>query len=183
MHGDSLRVQVNGRTRLAAHIPPDSPRVWTAGQIALGDEVHGGGPWQGTIRYAQVSTRGYVVDYVHPGALSIPGYYLYFPDHIEPFPPTDWADWLTFPLQLPLFVPVGFLIVWARRPPIHPIPATLLAAGLIVPLAVGKLLFYGRHIAVAEVVTQTAGALLGALLAWRWARYRAPGPEAARPRT
>ena len=64
VHSDSIRVQINGWTRLAAHIPADSPRVWTAGQIALGDEVHGGGPWQGTIRYAQVSTRGHVVDYI-----------------------------------------------------------------------------------------------------------------------
>ena len=175
VHRDSIRVQVNGRTRLDAHIPADSPSVWTAGQIALGDEVHGGGPWPGTIRLAQVSTPSYAVDYVRPGALSIPAHFLYFPDHIEPFPPTDRADWLIIPLQSLLFVPVGFLIVWARRPPMRPIPATLLAAGLSVLLAAGKILFYGRHIAVADVVMQTAGALLGALLAWRWARHRAPG--------
>jgi hypothetical protein len=178
VHGDSLRAQVNGRTRLAARIPANSLRVWTAGQIALGDEIHGGGPWQGTIRYAQVSTQGHTVDYVHPGALSIPAHYLYFPDHIEPFPPTDWADWLTLGLHLLLFVPVGFLIVWARRSPIHPVPATLLAAGLIVILAAGKLLFHGRHIAVVDVVMQIAGALLGALLAWWWARYKARGTGA-----
>jgi hypothetical protein len=175
VHNDSIRVQVSGRTRLDARIPADSPSVWTAGQIALGGEVHGGGPWQGTIRYAQVSTPGYAVDYIQPGALSFPGHFLYFPDHIESFPPTDRADWLTFPLQSLLFVPVGFLIVWARRPPIRPIPATLLAAGLSMLLAAGKILFNRRHIAVADVVMQTAGALLGALLAWRRARHRAPG--------
>jgi len=175
VHGDSIRIQVNGRTRLGAHIPADSLSVWSAGQIALGDEVHGGGPWQGTIRLAQVSTPGYAVDYVRPGALSIPAHYLYFPDHIEPFPPVDSADWLSFALQSLLFVPVGFLIVWARRPPIRPVPATLLAAGLSVLLAAGKALFYQRHIAVADVVMQTAGTLLGVLLAWWWARHRAPG--------
>ena len=126
-----------------------------------------------TIAYARVSTRGYVVDYVRPGALSIPGHFLYFPDHVEPFPPADWEDWLTFALNLLLFVPVGFLIVWARRPSIPPVLATLLAAALVVPLAAGRLLFHGRHIAVAEVVMQTAGALLGALLAWWWARHHA----------
>jgi hypothetical protein len=175
---DSIRVQVDGRIRLAAQIPVDSLRVWTAGQIALGDEVHGGGPWQGIIRYAQVSTRAYAVDYLRPGALSIPAHYLYFPDHIEPFPPIDRGDWLIFPLQLPLFVPVGFLIVWARRPPMHPMTASLLAAGLIVLLTAGKLLFHERHIAVAEVVMQAAGALLGALLGWWWARHKARGPGA-----
>ena len=179
VHGDSLRVRVNGRTRLAARIPADSPRVWTAGQIALGDELHGGGPWQGTIRYAQVSTQGHAVDYINPGALSIPAQFLYFPDRIEPFPPAELADWLAFPLHLLLFVPVGFLIVWARRPPIHPVPATLLAAGIIVPLAAGRLLFYGRHIAVGDVVMQSVGALLGALLGWWWARH----PTASRGET
>src|SRR5436189_2535381 len=59
VHRDSVRIQVNGRTRLAARIPAVSTRVWSAGQVALGDEVHGGGPWPGTIRYAQVSTPGY----------------------------------------------------------------------------------------------------------------------------
>jgi hypothetical protein len=185
VHGDSLRVQVNGQTRLATRIPANALRVWTAGQIALGDELHGGGPWQGTIRYARVSTRGYVVDYVRPGALSIPGHFLYFPDHIEPFPPADWVTRLTFPLNLLLFVPVGFLIVWARRPPIHPFPAVLLAAGIIVPLSAGRLLFHGRHMAVAEVVMQAAGAVLGALLGWWWARHPAAscGESRSRART
>ena len=183
VHGESLRLQVNGQTRLAARIPADSLQVWTRGQIALGDEVHGGGPWQGTIRYAQVSTRGNAVDYVQPGALSIPRHFLYFPDHVEPFPPVGWEDWSTFALSLLLFVPVGFFIVWVRRPPIPPIPATFLAAGLIVPLAAGRLLFHGRHIAVGEVVMQTAGALVGALLAWWWARHHATSGEETTQRT
>jgi len=100
------------------------------------------------------------------------------PDHIEPCPPPSRADWLTFPLKLLLFVPVGFLLVWARRPPIRPIPATVLAAGLAVLLAAGKFLVYGRHMAVADIVMQTAGGLVGALLAWRWARRHTPGREA-----
>src|SRR5207247_3664068 len=169
---------VNGRTRLAARIPAVSTRVWSAGQVALGDEVHGGGPWPGTIRYAQVSTPGYAVDYVRPGALSIPGHYLYFPDHIEPFPPPSRADWLTFPLKLLLFVPVGFLLVWARRPPIRPIPATVLAAGLAVLLAAGKFLVYGRHMAVADIGLQTAAEMGGALLAWLSAPRPSLGREA-----
>jgi hypothetical protein len=181
VHGDSIRIRVNGQTRLAAHIPAGSPRVWSAGQIALGDEVHGGGPWQGTIRHAQVSTPGYAVDYLRPGALAIPRHFWYFPDHIEPFPPPSQTTWLTFPLKLLLFVAVGFLLVWARNPPIRPIPATLLAAGLAVLLAAGRFLFHGRHMAVADIVIQAAGGLLGALLAWRSARRHTPDRETTRP--
>jgi predicted Na+-dependent transporter len=81
-----------------------------------------------------------------------------------------------------VFALVGFLLVWARRPPIHPLPATMLGAGLAVLLAAGKFLFHGRHMAVADIVVETTGALLGALLAWQWARRHAPDQqEGARP--
>src|SRR5208282_3565985 len=39
-HG-SLRIDIDGRTRLAEHLAADSTSVWSPGQIALGDEVHG----------------------------------------------------------------------------------------------------------------------------------------------
>ena len=167
-----LRIDVDGTTRVTEHLPADSLRVWSAGQIVLGDEVHGGGPWQGEIRHAEVSTSGYEVDYVRPGALSIPGHYLYLPDHIPPLMPSGLGAWLIVLLHLLTFIPVGFLIVWARRPPLRPVPATLLATGLAVVLAAGKFLFHGRHMHVSHIVVQAIGALLGALLAWRLAHQR-----------
>ncbi len=169
---DDVRIVVDGTSRLTVHLPADSLRVWSAGHIVLGDEVHGGGPWQGEIRHAEVRTLSHEVDYVRRGALSIPGHYLYLPDHIAPFPPMSLEEWLIEVLHLLTFIPVGFVVVWARRPPLRPIPATLLATALAVVLAAGKFLFYGRHMAVADIVVQTAGALLGALLAWRLAHHR-----------
>jgi hypothetical protein len=170
-HGH-LRIDVGGRTRLIEHLPADSLGVWGQGQIALGDEVHGGGPWQGQVSLAQVRTPGRAVDYVRPGALSIPASYLYLPDHIEPFPPTDRDQWLTAFLDMLSFILLGFLIVLARRSPMRAIPATLLTAALAVALAAGKFLFHGRHTSVINVVMETAGGLLGALLAWRLAHAR-----------
>jgi VanZ family protein len=166
LRGD-LRIDVGGRTRLTEHLPAHSLQAWGQGQIALGDEVHGGGPWQGQIRLARVRSPGYAVDYVRPGALSIPVNYFYLTDHIEPFPPTGLKSWLTVFLHMLSFIPVGFLIVLARRPPVRPVPATLLATALAVVLAAGKFLFYGRHAAVADIVVESAGGLLGAVLAWR----------------
>ncbi|HWN01327.1 MAG TPA: hypothetical protein VNO54_30110 [Streptosporangiaceae bacterium] len=176
-HGH-LRIDVGGRTRLTEHLPADSLGVWGQGQIALGDEVHGGGPWQGQVRLAQVRTPGHAVDYVRPGALSIPASYFYLPDHIEPFPPNR-DQLLTVFLDMLSFILLGFLIVLARRPPMRPIPATLLALALAVALAAGKFLFHGRHTAVLNIVVEAAGGLLGALLAWRLAHARC---STARPR-
>ena len=75
-------------------------------------------------------------------------------------------------LHMLSFIPVGFLIVFARRPPVRPVAATLLAAALAVALAAGKFLFYGRHAAVADIVAQSTGGLLGAVLAWRLAHVK-----------
>jgi hypothetical protein len=169
-HGD-LRIDLDNRTRLSEHLPADSPRVWSQGQIALGDEVDGGGPWHGQVRLAQVRIPGNTVDYVRPGALAIPASYLYLPDHIEPFPPLP-GDAVTAFLDMLSFIPLGFLIVLARRPPIRPLPATLLAVALAVALAAGKFLFPGRHTAVLNIVLEAAGALLGVLLAWRLAHAK-----------
>ena len=168
-----ITIRVEGRRRLAERLPPDSLGVWGPGQIALGDEVHGGGPWQGRILHAEVRTSAHAVDYVQPGALSIPRSYLYLPDHVESFTPMDTEDWLHALLHLLSFIPVGFLIVLARRPPVRPVPATLIAAVLAVVLAGGKFLFHARHTSVADIVVQVAGALLGALLASRLARAHA----------
>jgi len=166
-----LRIDVDGTTRLSEHLPTDSLRVWSQGQIALGNEVNGGGPWLGQVRVAQVRTPGHTVDYVRPDALSIPASYPYLPDHIEGFPPTP-VELLTAFLDMLSFIALGFLVVLARRPPIRPVPATLLAAALAVALAAGKFFFHERHTAVLNIVMEATGALLGALLAWRLAHAR-----------
>jgi hypothetical protein len=134
-------------------------------------------PWQGQIRVAEVRTPGYAVDYVRPGALSIPTSYLSVPDRIEPFPPANARQWLLALVDLLTFIPVGFLIVWSRRPPMHPIPATLLAGALAVLLAAGKFLFSARHTSLANVLGQVIGALLGALLASWLARVGRAGRD------
>lgn len=166
----AFRIDVDDKTRLTEHLPDDSTRVWSLGQIVLGDEVHGGGPWQGQIRLARVRTLGYAVDYVRPGTLLIPASYLYLPDHIEPFPPMNRGQWMLAFLDMLSFIPVGFLIVLSRRPPMRPVPATLLAATLAVALAAGKFLFDARHTSLAILVMETVGGLLGALLA-SWLAY------------
>jgi VanZ family protein len=169
---DDLRVAVDGEARLTERVPTDSLQTWGPGQIALGDEVHGGDPWRGEVRRATVRTRGHAVDYVMPGALSIPRSYLYLPDHVEPFPPVNTEQWLTALLDMLSFVLLGVVLVLARTPPARPIPATFVAATLAVVLAAGKFLFLGRHTSVLNIALDVLGGLLGALLAWQMAMAR-----------
>jgi hypothetical protein len=169
---ENVRIEVNGRAWLTVHLPGDYPQSWGQGLIALGNEVHGGGSWQGEIRLAEVRTTGYAIDYVRPGALSMPQHFLYFPDHFEPFLPTDSGEWLTLLAELLSFVPVGFLIAWSRRPTGHGGSAILLAAGLAIVLGAGKFLFHARHLGVADLLMEVAGAVLGALLAAAASRRR-----------
>jgi hypothetical protein len=112
------------------------------------------------------------VNYIRPGALSIPRSYWYLSDHIEPFPPTQAGEWRLALLDLVTFIPAGFLLVWARRPPVHPVPATLFVAALAVALAAGTFLFHARHTSLANLLGQVIGGLLGALAAWQLARSR-----------
>src|SRR5205823_448168 len=123
---------------------------------------------------AEVRTPGYHVDYVRPGALSIPASYLYLPDHIQPFPPAGKLQWLIVFLDMLSFVPVGFLIVLARRPPVRPVIACLLGAGLVAVIAAGKFLFHARHTSPGIIAMELAGVIAGALIAWRWRRVRRP---------
>jgi hypothetical protein len=123
----------------------------------------------------------YAVDYLRPGALSIPETYLYLPDHIEPFPPAGLEDRLTDVLDVLSFIPVGFLIVLARRPPLPPVRAALLGTLIAAVVAAGKFLFHNRHASPVIIAIEAAGTLLGALLARRWHARRTLTP--ADPRT
>ena len=173
VRGGVVRIEVNGARRLTTRLGGNFLNAWGSGQLAFGGEVHGGGPWQGAIRQAEVRTPALAIDYIQPGALSIPAHFLYLPDHVAPFPPDGRGEWVAAFLHFLSFIPIGFLIVRARRPPLRPVPATLLAVAFAVALAAGKFLFHGRHTGITDLIVQTLGAVLGAFLAWRGAHRRA----------
>jgi VanZ family protein len=177
---DRLRVTVDGATRLRERIRPGSLSAWGPGLMVLGDEVHGGRPWQGEIRKAVVRTDAGTVDYTRPGALQTPRRYFYLPDHVSPFPPFNRTEWFALVVHLVSFVPVGILLVWIRRRrtrrSTEVLVAVAIALGIAAVLAGGKLLFSERHLAVADLVVQAAGAFVGAYAAtwWRARRKRPP---------
>jgi VanZ family protein len=166
--GMRLAVIVDGKVRLNEDLPSNPLSSWHNGRIALGNEVHGGNGWSGEIRRAEVTTVGNSIDYVRSEALRLPRSYFYLPDHITPFPPPTTGEWFILVLHLLSFIVVGFLIMWTRRPPLGVPIATITAFGLAVVLAVGKFFFDGRHTSIADLVVQSLGGLIGAMLA-RWA--------------
>jgi VanZ family protein len=173
--GMRLRVIVDGKVKLDERLSPGTLSSWHGGQVALGDEVHGGKGWGGEIRRAEVTTTGTTVDYVRSDALRVPSSYLYLPDHVAPFPPPSASEWLALGLHLLSFIVVGLLVLWARRPRrpvVGVLSATILASGIAVLLAVGKFCFHGRHTSAGDLLSQILGALIGAILGWLALRRR-----------
>jgi hypothetical protein len=166
--GMRLTVIVDGKVGLHESLPSDILSTWPNGRIALGDEVHGGRGWNGEIRRAEVTTVGDSVDYVRSAALLVPPSYFYLPDHVAPFPPPTAGEWFILVLHLLSFIVVGFLIMWTRRPAVGVPSATIMAFGLAVVLALGKFFFDGRHTSIADLVVQSLGGLIGAMLG-HWA--------------
>jgi hypothetical protein len=76
--------------------------------------VNGGGSWQGRIRTAEVRTSAGSVDYVAPGALTVPASYVLLPDHVTPFPPPTPTEWLVLLIHFVSFMPLGYLLVTSR---------------------------------------------------------------------
>jgi VanZ family protein len=162
--GDRVTVAIDGEQRAVQRFGAGSFDLWSGGRLALGAEVNGGGSWQGRIRTAEVRTSAGSVDYVAPGALTVPASYVLLPDHVTPFPPPTPTEWLVLLIHFVSFIPLGYLLVTSRwfRGDVR--SATFAAGALALALAAGKFVF-PRHTAVADVVVQVIGAFVGALIA------------------
>jgi hypothetical protein len=160
-----LSITVNGMIRLTLPLSSESLRTWdSSSRVAFGDELYGGRAWQGEIRRAVVKTPTHTIDYVRPGGLVVPKSYFNIFEHWQPSPLT-LEDAAVDLLHAVAFIPVGVLFVRLRRPPLTVAGATLCAMVLSLSLLLGKLLFNDRHLATADLVAETVGALVGATAA------------------
>lgn len=168
---DVIRVAVDGATELDTALAPGSLRDWGRGLLVLGDELDGGRGWRGEISRATVTVGGRTTDYLRPGALRVPPRFAYRPDHMSSLLPTSTIQWFALVGHLFSFVPVGFLLVRCRRRSAswsrEVLVAAAIALGIAGALAAGKLLFEYRHLALADILVQLAGAAVGAYLAAR----------------
>lgn len=177
-----LVVSVDGVPRVRWRLPAASLAGWDPGyRLHVGDAATGERSWHGEIRSLVAGSGGALVDYLRPGALEVPARFWYVPERVRD--PVGWdvldggrASALAV-VRLVSFVPVGALAAAAagrRR------AGRVLVAGAVVGLAaalqLGKVLFAGRHPALADMVIEVCGGALGAA-AWAWwTRLRPVGP-------
>jgi len=169
VNGNRLSIAANGIVRRASPLSSESLRTWDpSSRVAFGDELYGGRAWQGEIQRALVKTPAHTTDYMRPGGLVVPKSYFNGFEHWQPsLQPSllTLEDVAVDLLHAVSFIPVGALFVRLRRPPLTVARATMCALALSLFLLLGKLLFNDRHLATADLVAETVGALVGATAA------------------
>jgi hypothetical protein len=165
---EALEIATNGNARLVARMPARSLHTWDpSSRIVLGNEVYGGGAWNGEIRRAVAATPNHYVDYVAPGALVLPKRFFNLYEHWQPSWPLNGIDVLLDFLRAIAFLAVGALCLGTRRRCDSFIAAALMAVAASMLLLLGKLVFSGRHVAVGDFIAEVFGALVGVMAA-RW---------------
>ena len=167
----------------------------TTFRLYVGDAADGNRPWHGQVRRLEAGAGDVREDYLAPGALEVPARIWHVPERLDD--PLGWRSDRTHAAPLAAvhfvtFVPVGILAgaVTSSRPAgrrrergrrQRPSPSGgtlrggLLVVGVAAAIQAGKVLFDARHPALVDLVTESAGGLLGLAL-WRaWATRVGPG--------
>ena len=162
----SLRVEVDGQTRLAARLAAAPLRDWDPShRLALGNELTCDRPWHGDIRHAIVRTEGAEVDYAVPGVLHVPSFLWIFSTRprLIPLAELNPGDAL---LNVVGFVPLGLMLGLWRRETLRGDGWRVIAAVIAVSLTLEilQLFFSGRYPSVNDLLMNTLGGALGAWL-------------------
>ena len=181
---DSVRVTVDGGATVTRMLGVDPFTTWDPTyRIALGDEVAAVRPWNGVIRDAHISAGGQRYDLLSQGALDIPATFLYVPARMrDTIRLRDAPAILRSVLHLMAWIPAGALL--AVRLPVHRrmLRVGVFAVGFALLLQLGKVVIDGRHPSLLVVVTQTAGALTGVLVAALVLSYWCTRPRSQKAR-
>jgi hypothetical protein len=169
----TLEIRVDGDTRAIAPMPDRHLESWDPSyRLALGNELTGNRPWLGSIRKAVVRVGAESFDYLAPYALIVPETFNVSNKFrvVKPVPfvidenyRVSLVDW---GINLLCFVPFGWLLVMYRRPRPGVFLATIITAGVSATIETTQLLFLiNRYAATDDLILNTLGGFLGALLA------------------
>ena len=168
----TLEVEVDGDRVATRSLGRSLFDRWNAGYaVSLGNTPSGAHPWAGEIRTATAEVGADTTDLLAPGVLERPGEWWVLPWRGRRFANKSNPPDVT--VNILGFVPLGVFVAWRRRP-----RALLIAAcaGLAVSLVIefGQLLLPSRDPSLVDIATNTAGAALGGVIAWRLRRRAAP---------
>lgn len=172
IHSGKVQVQINGEPCIAAQLPAHALWSWAHHYIlALGNEVTFDRPWLGDIRRAEIHVGEMGLDYASAGLLDAPKRY-YVPRsncllQIVPLfcgelDQDRLLDWLT---NLIGFVPFGLIVarVFPHRGMVQ--TAALASFGLSLSIEVGQLFLPARFPTSEDLLLNSVGGALGAILA------------------
>jgi len=169
-----IEIRVDGDTSVVAEMPDRPLNNWDPDyRLALGNELSGDRPWLGDIRKANVRIGDRSFDYLATGALRFPERFTLKNSHtVKLIPFVDYQyKWVTvqdWMINLLGFVPFGWLVVMLRWPRPGAFLAIVLSAGVSITIEAGQLLIFAdRFPSTEDIIMNTLGAALGALLAKR----------------
>ena len=165
---ERLQVEVDGEIAIDKPLPYNALSGWDADyKLALGNEVVGLRPWNGTIERAVVTTPAHREGLLANGVLQKPAQWWQLPSRLRvafgfAFP----DDVLPTLLHVLAFMPIGYAALRLSRGPGN--RALLVVLVLVLVLAIGvegtKILFAGRHPTIWNMIANVTGGLAGALM-------------------
>jgi VanZ family protein len=176
---------LDGETVLSQPLPEHSLKDWERRfRVGLGNELTSDRPWVGEVSVCQVQAGEQVIDYLAPGALTIP---LFAHRRQSVY---DLSFWLRQPHYVRdlmwnflAFIPLGFLLATWRGPRGSFVLAVCVCSMSSLFAEAGQAFVEYRMTSILDWVTNTGGAMVGAAAArgllMRYARNNRGGPRGA----
>lgn len=169
-----LTVSVNDSEVYSVALENDPFMQWSTDcRVALGNSLRFNRPWLGEIQKAEVHVPDEKVDYVAAGMVQMPASLtLQRPGsrmRLAPFARKDLNrdDAIDWAINLAGFMPLGFWIVYLRRPRRSLLVATLACAALSLGIENLQCYLAGRSSSIDDLLLNTLGGALGAWLGQR----------------
>lgn len=180
LSGNALRVVVNGKVAAERAIAANPFPAWSShARFAVGNRIEFYDPWQGEFRTLLVGAGEGWTDLLAPGALAFPSPYTFVSSdrtrHLfsldNPAPARALIkDWI---INTVGFLPLGVLLVALFRERMRVVAATLACFAVSLSIELTQILLPWRVPSLQDLLLNTAGGLIGALLTDLWLRLAA----------
>ena len=166
---NKLSMFVNNSDAVTTILPKNPLHPWSPNyQLALGNEFTHNRPWLGNIRRAVIESGEWKTDYAVKGTLHFPKFlisvranYQLIPFSQKIFNSYVVLDWV---VNLFGFIPFGLLIILISKRQLSILKAMAICALLSLSIEIGQLFLVGRVTEVEDLILNTLGGAVGALM-------------------